>query len=173
MTSAERMVMVAARSEALLVDFVIVFVIRWGLKWLGVDYLYFQPILDQVAPPLSFEDFRYTASALFWGTMFFSCGMPEVILAGVWFAYSVICLSTLGKTLGMHHAGVILRNSEGSKPSVFQIIVRQLLVPISSIAWLGFIPAGFTPHAETFHDLVSRTYVAFAPKSRTAESDTY
>ncbi len=171
MTSAERLVIVAARSEALLIDFVVVFVIRWGLKWLGWDYVYFQPVLDQVAPPLSFEDFRYTASALFWGTMFFSCGMPEVILAGVWLVYSVICLSAFGKTLGMRHSGVVLVDARGAKPSIGQIIVRQLLVPVSSIAWLGFIPAGFTAHAETFHDLVSRTYVTFAPKRSEVETE--
>lgn len=164
MTSAERLCMVAARSEALLIDFVIVFMLRWGVKALGVDYLYFQPVLDQVSPPLSIEDFRYTASALFWGAMFFSCGMPEVFFAGMWFVYSVLSLSIFGKTIGMRQAGIRLVDLQGNKPSVIRIIVRQALLPISSIAWLGFIPAGFTPYAETFHDLVSRTRVVFVPK---------
>ncbi|MGQ9455775.1 MAG: RDD family protein [Armatimonadota bacterium] len=166
MTSAERLCMVAARSEALLVDFVIVFLVRWGLKSVGVDYLYFQPVLDQVSPPLSLEDLRHTASALFWGTMFFSCGMPEVITALIWFVYAVVSLVLFGKTIGMRQAGLLLVAARGRKPSLGRIIVRQLLLPISSIAWLGFVPSGFTPYAETFHDLMSQTRVIFAPRPK-------
>lgn len=166
MTSAERLCMVAARSEALLMDFVVVFIIRWGLRYAGVDYLYFQPFLDQVSPPLSLEDLRYTASALFWGMMFFSCGMPEVITALIWFVYAVVGLALFGKTIGMRHAGIMLVDAQGRKPSLFRIIIRQLLLPVSSIAWLGFVPSGFTPYAETFHDLVSRTRVIFAPRPK-------
>jgi uncharacterized RDD family membrane protein YckC len=164
MTSAERLCMVAARSEGLLVDFVIVFLVRWGLKLLGLDYVYFQPVLTDVAPPLTLSDLGHPASALFWGTMYFSSGMPAVIFAGMWCIYGVLTLSLFGQTLGMRHAGVVLVDANGSRPPFRRILLRQLLVPVSSIAWFGYIFAGFTPNAEAFHDLVSRTRVVYAPK---------
>ncbi len=164
MTSAERLCMVAARSEGLLVDFVLVFLVRWGLKFAGVDYVYFQPVLADVSPPLALGDFAYPASALFWGSMYFSCGIPEVIFAGLWLVYAVIGLALFGKTLGMRQAGIMLTDRDGRKPAFGRILLRQLLVPVSSIAWLGFVFAGFTPNAETFHDLASGTRVAYAAK---------
>ena len=170
MTSAERLCMVAARSEGLLVDFVLVFLVRWGLKWLWVDYVYFQPVLADVAPPLRLGDLAYPASALFWGSMFFSSGMPEVIFACIWGLYAVVTLSFLGQTLGMRHAGIKLVDADGGKPSLWRIVLRQLLVPVSSIGWFGFIFAGFTPNAEAFHDLVSRTRVVYAPKRDKTEA---
>ncbi|MGC8863550.1 MAG: RDD family protein [Armatimonadota bacterium] len=164
MTSAERLCMVAARSEALLVDFVLLFLVRWGLKWAGLDYVYFQPFLADVAPPLSLADLAYPASALFWGATYFSCGLPEVIFAGMWFAYSVLAIALFGRTLGMRHAGLQLVDAQGGRTPFLRILVRQLLVPASSVAWLGFVFAGFTPNAETFHDLISRTRVVFTSK---------
>jgi uncharacterized RDD family membrane protein YckC len=171
MTSAERLCMVAARSEGLLVDFVILFLVRWGLKWLGLEYVYFQPILTDVAPPLTLSDFGHPASALFWGTMYFSSGLPEVIFAGMWIVYAVLGFSLFGKTLGMRHAGIMLADAEGQKPPFRRILLRQLLVPVSSIAWFGFIFSGFTPNAEAFHDLISRTRVVYAPKRGAGAKD--
>ncbi|MCX8053371.1 MAG: RDD family protein [Armatimonadetes bacterium] len=164
MTSAERLCIVAARSEGLLVDFVLIFLVRWGLKLVGADYLYFQPFLSDVAPPLSLEDFRYPASALFWGAMYFSSGMPEVIFFGAWFVYAVLTLAFFGRTLGMRQAGLVLVDATGRKPVFWRIVLRQLLMPVSSIAWLGFVFAGFTPNAEAFHDLVSGTRVTYVQK---------
>jgi|YNPNPStandDraft_1061719.scaffolds.fasta_scaffold05218_6 uncharacterized RDD family membrane protein YckC len=172
MTSAERLCVVAARSEALLVDFVLLFLVRWGLKWLGVDYVYFQPFLDDVAPPLSAADLAYPASALFWGAMYFSCGLPEVVFAGMWFAYAVLTGALFGRTLGMRHAGIMLADASGRTPPFWRVLLRQLLVPVSSIAWLGFVFAGFTPNAEAFHDLIARTRVVFAPKRTKPSPDT-
>ena len=172
MTSAERLCMVAARSEGLLVDFVIVFLIRWGLKALGLDYVYFQPVLEDVAPPLIFSDlWQHPASALFWGSMYFASGLPAVIFTAIWGVYAVLTISIFGQTLGMRHAGVVLVDAGGRKPALWRILLRQLLVPVSSIAWLGYIPAGFTPNAEALHDLVSRTRVVYAPKRRVGAKD--
>jgi len=164
MTSAERLCMVAARSEGLLVDFVIVFLARWGLKSLGLDYIYFRPVLAYVSPPLNLSDLAHPASAFLYGTMYFSSGLPELIFAGVWLVYAVLMLSLVGQTLGMRHAGLLLADAGGRRPALGRIVLRQLLVPVSSIAWLGYIFAGFTPSAEAFHDLISRTRVVYAPK---------
>ena len=53
----------------------------------------------------------------------------------------------------------------------WRVLLRQLLVPVSSIAWLGYISAGFTPNAEALHDLISRTRVVYAPKRRVGAKD--
>ncbi len=165
MTSAERLCIVAARSEGLLVDFVIVFLARWGLKLLGLGYANFQPVLSEVAPPLRPGDvLAYPASAVFWEMTHLSSGMPELVFAGMWCLYAVLAMSLFGKTIGMRQAGTMLADAEGRKPSFWRVLLRQLLVPVSSVVWIGFIFSGFTPNAEAFHDLVSRTRVVYAPK---------
>jgi len=168
MTSAERMCIVAARSEGLLVDFVVLFLLRWGLKLLGLDYLNFQPVLDQVSPPFVLADFVHPASALFNASMYFASGMPELILAGLWIVYAILAISIFGQTLGMRQAGTRLVDRKGAKPAFWRVVIRQLFVPVSAICWIGFIPAGFTDGASTVHDLISGTRVVFAEKKESA-----
>jgi uncharacterized RDD family membrane protein YckC len=157
MTSAERLCLVAARSEGLLADFVLLFLIRWGLKHLGVEYVHFQPVLDDVSPPLAFSDFAYPASALFYGSMYFVSGLPELILAGMWCVYAIVALSVFGRTFGMRQAGLTLVDLQGHRPGLARIIVRQLVAPISAICWLGYLPAAFSANAVTLHDMASGT----------------
>ena len=166
MTSAERLCLIAARSEALLADFVILFLIRWALNYAGVDYVYYQPVLGQAAPPLSLADFHYPGSAIFYGTMYFVSGLPELILAGMWVVYSTVALSIFGKTLGMRQAGTKLIRANGGSPGLARIVLRQLVAPVSSILWIGFWPAAFTRNAETLQDLISGTRVVFAEKAQ-------
>ncbi len=164
MTSAERLCLVAARSEALLADFVLLFLIRWGLKHLGVEYVYFQPVLDDVSPPLAFSDFLHPASALFYGSMYFVSGLPELVLAGMWCLYAVVALSVFGRTLGMRQAGLSLVDLRGRRPGFGRVILRQLVAPISAICWLGYWQAGFAANAATLHDLASGTKVILSGK---------
>lgn len=164
MNSAERLCLVAARSEALLADFVVLFLIRWGLKYLGVEYFHFQPVLGNVSPPISIDEFQYPLSALFWGSMYFVSGLPELILAGMWVLYSTICIAMFGKTIGMRQAGITLVDQRGRKPGLAKVLVRQLVAPFSSILWIGYWPMIFLPHASTLHDLVSRTHLVYVRK---------
>lgn len=164
MTSAERMVMVAARSESLLADFVVLFLARWALKYADLDYLYYQPFWDQASPPLALADFHYPASALFYGSMYFVSGLPEVVFAGLWFVYAVVMLSLFGQTLGMRQAGITIVDENGRRPGIGRIIVRQMIAPISSIGWIGYWCAAFAPHASTLHDLISRTRIVYTEK---------
>lgn len=164
MTSAERLCMVAARSEGLLADFVILFLIRWGLKWAGLDYFYFQPFWDQTAPPLAVSDLQYPASAMFYGTMYFVSGLPELVLAAMWVVYAVVALSVFGRTLGMRQAGLKVVDNEGRKPGLIRILVRQLLAPISSVAWIGYWCVGWTAGASALHDLISGTRVVWVER---------
>ena len=71
MNSADRMVMIAARSQGILIDFVLVSLVRWGLKALGLHYVYYQPVLRGASPPLTLADLAHPASALFYGGMYF------------------------------------------------------------------------------------------------------
>ncbi len=164
MTSAERLCMVAARSEGLLADFVVLFMIRWGLERVGVEYTYFQPILDQTSPPLTFADFDYPGSALLYGTMYFVSGLPELVLAGMWCVYGMISLSIFGQTLGMKQAGTRLVDLSDRRPAVWRIVLRQLIAPISSIAWLGYWVVVVSPNASPLHDLVSGTKMIYVEK---------
>lgn len=166
MTSAERLCMVSAKSEALLADFVFLFLIRWGLKYLGVEYVYYQPVLDQAAPPLYLADvINYPASSIFYGTMFFASGLPELLLAAMWGVYAFAALCLFGKTLGMWQAGLVLRTVEGKRAGPLRVLVRQIIAPISSIAWIGYWPVGFSRHASTLHDIISGTRVDYAERS--------
>ena len=164
MTSAERLCLVAARSEGLLVDFVLVFLVRWGIKLLGVGYFSYQPVLPGAQLPITVEDFSHPASTLFYGSMYFASGLPLLIFAGMWCLYGIIAISLFGQTLGMRQAGLVLVDGKGRKPAFPRIVLRQLLVPVSSIALWGFVFAGFTANAEAFHDLVSGTRVVYASK---------
>jgi uncharacterized RDD family membrane protein YckC len=164
MTSAERLCMVAARSEALLADFVVLFVIRWAIERIGVEYVYFQPVLDQVSPPLSFADLHYPVSALLWGSMYFISGLPELVLAGMWCLYAVISLSIFGQTLGMRQAGIRLVDVFEKRPAVWRVILRQMVAPLSSIAWLGYWPVIVSPDARPVHDLIAGTKMAYTDK---------
>ena len=166
MTSAERLCIIAARSEALLADFVVLFLIRWALTYGGVEYVYYQPILGQTSPPLALADFHYPGSAIFYGTMYFVSGLPELVLAGMWAIYSIVTLSIFGRTLGMRQAGTKLIRANGGEPGLLRIILRQLIAPVSSILWIGFWPAAFTRNAETLQDLISGTRVVFAEKAQ-------
>jgi uncharacterized RDD family membrane protein YckC len=168
MTSAERLCLVAARSEGLLVDFVFVFLLRWGLKLLGFGYVYYQPVLAGIDLPITLQDFSHPAGALFYGSMYFASGLPMLVFAGMWCLYGIIALSLFGQTLGMRQAGLMLVDQKGRKPAFLRVVVRQLLVPVSSIALWGFVFSGFTPNAEAFHDLVSRTRIVYAPKRNAA-----
>lgn len=164
MTSAERLCMVAARSEALLADFVLLFLIRWGLERVGVQYFYFQPVLDQTSPPLSFADLHYPASALLYGTMYFLSGLPELVLAGMWAVYAFLTLSIFGQTLGMRQAGIALTDLSGNRPGVLRVLVRQIVAPLSSIALLGYWPVAFARDASALHDLVAGTKMVYVEK---------
>lgn len=171
MTSAERLCMVAARSEALLADFVVLFLIRWGLERIGVDYVYFQPVLDQVSPPLSFADFQYPGSALLYGTMYFVSGLPELVLAAMWAVYAMISLSIFGQTLGMRQAGIRLVGKTDARPGVWRVILRQIIAPLSSIALIGYWPVVFAPNACPVHDLVAGTKMAYVEKRTSPPAD--
>jgi uncharacterized RDD family membrane protein YckC len=162
--------MIAARSEALLADFVVLFLIRWALNHAGLDYVYCQPVLSETAPPLALADFHYPGSAIFYGTMYFVSGLPELILAGMWVIYSVVALSVFGRTLGMRQAGTKLVSANGGEPGFARIVLRQLVAPVSSILWIGYWPAGFTRNAETLHDLISGTRVVFMEKVQQPEA---
>ena len=164
MTSAERLCMVAARSEALLADFVILFLVRWGLKYLGVHYIYFQPVLDQTQPPLSPSDFDYPASAILYGTMHFVSGLPELILAGMWFVYATVAISRFGQTLGMRQAGIVLRDLNGGKPGFLRVLLRQVIAPLSSVALVGYWPVAFSRYASALHDIISGTRMGYVEK---------
>ena len=166
MTSAERLCLVAARSEALLSDFVVLFLIRWTMKHFGVRYVYFQPVFADVSPPLAFDDFLHPISALFNGGMFFVSGLPELIFAGMWFVYAVVMLSIFGRTLGMRQAGLVLVDKKGRKPNFLRVIIRQLVAPISSICWIGYWPAAFTAKASALHDLVSKTHLVYSKSNK-------
>lgn len=169
MSSAERLILVAARSEGLITDFVLLFLIRWGLKYLGLEYVYFQPVLDDVSPPLAFSDFEYFGSALLYGSMYFVSGLPELVMAGMWCVYAVITLSLFGRTLGMRQAGLIIVDAQGRKPGFLRILLRQLLAPISSVCLIGYWPLGFTRDASALHDLISGTRLVYS-KKQTDES---
>jgi len=169
MTSAERLCMVAARSEALLADFVVLFLVRWGLKYIGVEYFYFQPVLDQTSPPLSLSDFQYPASAIFYGTMYFVSGLPELILAGMWGLYALVMLPLFGQTLGMRQVGIALAKKDGGRPGILRVLIRQLVAPLSSIALLGYWTAIFARDASALHDLASGTKIVYIVKKPAAE----
>lgn len=171
MTSAERLCMVAARSEALLADFVVLFLIRWGLEWLGVEYIYHQPILDQTSPPLALSDMQYPASAIFYGTMYFVSGLPELVLAGMWGVYALIALSIFGQTLGMKQAGIRLVRLDGSKVGFARVLFRQIIAPFSSIAWLGYWWVAFARDASMLHDLLAGTKMVYVEGKQTAPTD--
>jgi len=166
MTSAERLCLVAARSEALLADFVALFLLRWAMKHFGLEYVYFQPILDDVSPPLALSDLQYPASALFYGSMYFVSGLPELVLAAMWFVYATIALSLFGKTIGMWQSGVALVDKAGGKPGPVRVLIRQIVAPFSSICWIGYWPTGFSAGASTLHDLASGTRIVYARKPR-------
>ncbi len=168
MTSAERLCLIAARSEALLADFVILFLLRWAMKYLGVEYVYFQPVLDQASPPLALADLHHPASALLYGTMYFVSGLPELILAGMWFLYMLIGLSIFGQSLGMRQAGIRIVGPKGGKPGFFRVLIRQLIAPISAVCWIGYWPLAFTRDAAALHELASGTRLVYVEKSKAA-----
>ncbi len=164
MSSAERLILVAARSEGLLADFVLLFLIRWGLKYLGLEYVHFQPVLSDVSPPFSFSDLKYPGSVILYGSMYFASGLPELVMAGMWCFYAVIALSIFGRTLGMHQAGLIIVDVNGRKPGFLRILIRQIVAPISSICLIGYWPLGFTCDASALHDLISGTRLVCSKK---------
>ena len=84
MQSWERLCLVAARSEALLLDFIVLFLFRLGLRYAGLDYVYFQPVLADVSPPFAISDFVHPASVILYGSMFFVSGLPALVFAGLW-----------------------------------------------------------------------------------------
>ncbi len=166
MTSAERLCMVSARSEALLADFVLLFLIRWGLKYLGISYVYYQPVLSEAAPPLYLADvINYPASSIFYGTMFFLSGLPELLLAGMWIIYAFVTLSLFGRTLGMWQAGIVLRTVDGKRPGIVRVLVRQIVAPLSSVAWIGYWPMAFSRQASALHDIISGTRMEYVERS--------
>ncbi len=164
MNSADRMVMIAARSQGILIDFVLVSLVRWGLKAIGLHYVYYQPVLRGASPPLTLADLAHPASALFYGGMYFVSGLPELIFAGMWCGYAIITISVFGQTFGMRNAGTILKDKKGGRPKFYQVIVRELTAPLSSIAWLGYWSAAFTRYPMALHDMISGTKIVYVEK---------
>ena len=172
MKSWDRLCLVAARSEGLLIDFILVFLIRWGLNVLGLDYLNFEPVGSCSGPPFGPQDFvDNPGSTLFYGSMYFASGLPEVYTTLLWFLYAFVSIAIFRKTLGMRQAGVELVDLKGQRPRLSQILLRQVLFPVSSICWLGYIVAGFSDGASAFHDLVSRTRVVYSEQPNLEPGD--
>ena len=64
----------------------------------------------------------------------------------------------------MRNAGTILKDKKGGRPKFYQVIVRELIAPLSSIAWLGYWCAAFTRYPMALHDMISGTRIVYVEK---------
>lgn len=160
---ADRMCMLAARTQGLITDFLLVFLVRWGLKDMGLGYVRFNELLSVEFPPTEPSG---PAQMMLYGSIYFTSGLPELVLAGMWFVYAVVFLAAFGQTLGMQWVGVRLVDSRGMRPSIWRVILRQVFWPLSSPYWAGYLIAWVTPQAAVLHDLISGTRVEYAGRDK-------
>lgn len=149
---ADRLCMLAARTQGLITDFLLIFFVRLIMKWLGVNYLR----LDMLLPEdwVAMDDLSTGVMIIYW-SMYFVSGLPQVIFAGIWMVYGLACLTIYGQTVGMWTVGVKLVDRNGNKPGFLRVLLRQVISPFSSVLWLGYLVAWVTPRAETLHDFIA------------------
>lgn len=151
--------MLAARTQGLITDFLLIFLIRWALKFAGLQYIHLSSVVPRdwwaINPDTTFATMLY-------GGMYFVSGLPELIFAGMWMIYAIICLMLCGQTVGMRTVGVRLVDVRGMKPSLLRIVLRQLISPISAVFWIGYLVAWIAPKAATLHDLIAGTHPEYA-----------
>lgn len=160
---ADRMCMMAARTQGLITDFLLVFLVRWGLKALGLDYIRFNELLEIGFPPVEPSG---AGQMLLYGSVYFASGLPELVLAGIWAVYAIVFLAASGQTIGMQWVGVRLVDTVGAKPAIWRVVLRQIVSPLSSPYWLGYLIAWVTPQAAALHDLLSGTRVEYAGREK-------
>jgi uncharacterized RDD family membrane protein YckC len=80
-----------------------------------------------------------------------------IINWGTYFSYYFLSETLFGKTLGKLLTGTKVVNSEGSRLTLSQLAVRNLirLIPFEAFSFLGAEPEGW-------HDTLSRSYVVKA-----------
>lgn len=142
-----------------MVDFTLVFLVRWALRAIGIDDIYLLHVFDRLPPLLQRSDYIVPESAEFYGTMLFSAGLPEAVTAAVWFVYAVTTLALFGRTLGMSFTGLRLVNIAGNTPNAGLVMLRHILSPLSGIFWIGYVIVMFAPAPGALHDLLTRTRV--------------
>src|SRR4051812_4012759 len=71
-----------------------------------------------------------------------------------------------GQSLGMMMCGLVIVRSDGSRPSIGRIIIRNTLGYLATLvtAGFGFLLAAFTPSGRALHDYLSGTIVIFGKK---------
>lgn len=156
---AERMCIMAARTQGLIADFLIVFLVRWALKGFGLGYFRLDQVLAADSAPFEPAGIWQT---LLLDSIYFASGFPELFLGCIWAVYAVVFLAAFGQTPGMKWVGIKLVDNRGGRPGVLRVILRQVLAPVSSPFWLGYLIAWVTPRAAALHDILSGTRVVYA-----------
>lgn len=163
---ADRMVMLAARTQGLITDFLLVFVVRWGLKGVGLKYVRFNELLSIEFPPTEPSG---PLQYMLYGSIYFTSGMPEILLAGMWFVYAVVFLAACGQTLGMQWVGVRLVDAHGGRLPFWRVLLRQIVWPVSGIFWIGYLIAWVTPQGAALHDLIAGSRAEYAGRAKPAQ----
>ena len=153
------------RGGALLIDFVFIFLIRWGLRAIGIGTIGLQPVFVRVLPFFPPAYISKQGSFNFYGILEITSGLPEAIMAAIWCVYAVVSLSFFGQTLGMHHFRLELVDKQDKKPYILRVIVRHLISPIFAIYGIGYVIALFIPGVRAPHDLLTGTRVIKVTKT--------
>jgi uncharacterized RDD family membrane protein YckC len=80
------------------------------------------------------------------------------------FLYFILLESIFGKTIGKKIFNIEVQKTNGTKPTFFNILLRNLIRPIDMIGFylLGFILIVFSPSSQRLGDMLAGTYVTYS-----------
>ena len=87
-------------------------------------------------------------------------GAVQIVLIAEVFIFYGYCWRNTGQTLGMRAWRIKLVDEKGDRPSLKQIVIRLISIPLSlSVIGIGFLWFYVGDRRQTWHDQISQTLV--------------